>query len=45
MDVIFGTVTADQRQADIAKQERGALHLYGFRGSPDTHPCFAFSSI
>ena len=29
MDIIFGAVEADKRQADIAKQERGAFALRG----------------
>ena len=28
MDIIFGSVSADQRQADIARQERGGSRIY-----------------
>lgn len=43
MDIIFGSVSADQRQADIARQERGGSRIYSSpRRNADADPSFAF---
>lgn len=43
MDVIFGSITADQRRADIEKRERGASDVCApLRGSHGTHAVIVF---